>query len=657
MSEAKEYKLGWTFVPRIATQHFGSGKYTTSLPAIGELVSNSFDAGALTVKINLVENELGRFDSIEISDDGHGISPFDLRSRFMAVGVESDVKRSSAERFGRLGIGRLAVFRIGTVSEWESVSRNDNEFPIKLCFKLSDNEQGDILISETTESKLLATGTNVKIYNLRDSGKESLSPQRISADLLSQFCSYLIGNPTKRIFVQNELIDVSQLINEQFREEIPPSANVPTTATLIHMLLDGNVERSRMAGQLLFASKGRTVAAEQPTDPPTPRYLGLIECAYLDSIVTSNREALINMDDGFLELKDEALKRVEVFGDRLKSERDRRFIERARQEEFYPYKTTPSDTVNQVQQAVFDVVLEKVHENINLESMSNKQKKVIFRLLQRSLVNENLMDILGEVANLSDVDIEKFRNVLEQTTLNSIIKLSSEVTERLAFLNVLHDLVYGEISKFVKERSQLHKILEPNCWIFGPRFYLGTSDKSFRSIISKHREAVGLSELSKTEINSISGIQDIPDLFLAATREYPIIPRVHNVLVELKSPSTNLGRKEVEQVRRYAETISESDQFEKKSTRWDIYLVSGTASDEIERDRNQKDRPFGMLYEWENMSVWAFQWSELIAQAREEMKLVREHLQEKSNELRVSDYLRSKFPSILDNLEKAAAPK
>jgi hypothetical protein len=241
---------------------------------------------------------------------------------------------------------------------------------------------------------------------------------------------------------------------------------------------------------------------------------------------------------------------------------------------------------------------------------------------------------------------------LERTTLESIIKLSSEVTSRLAFLDILHQLVYGDLAKHLKERTQLHKIIDSQCWIFGPKFHLATSDQSFREIIRKHRKKAGLSDVSDTALQEIRGVEDIPDLFLAATREYPVEPRHHHVLVELKAPSVGLGPDELRQVRRYAQTVLDSHEFDKPSTYWDVFLVSAKAGKEIQRDRQQKDKPHGCAYDWDNMRVWALEWSEIISNARDELNLVRNHLRKKSDELSVSDYLRENFPDILSSLVK-----
>lgn len=185
---------------------------------------------------------------------------------------------------------------------------------------------------------------------------------------------------------------------------------------------------------------------------------------------------------------------------------------------------------------------------------------------------------------------------------------------------------------------------------------MATSDQSFRKIIKKHRKLAGLDDIPDLRLKEIAGVSDIPDLFLAATRDFPTHPKQYHVLVELKAPKVKLGRTEVEQIRRYAETILESSEFDKASTRWELVLVSSTAANEIQRDREQKDKPFGCLWEWDHMTVWAFQWSEIITRAREEMQLVRQHLKKKSDELSVSDYLRENFPDILGNWNAIPSP-
>jgi hypothetical protein len=649
-STSRAYELPWQYESRIATHHLGSQKYSTSCRALGELVANALDAGAALVDIELTENQLGAIDRVSVCDNGAGMSPADLKSRFVVVGVVP-ASTGDANRLGRLGVGRLAVHRIGSLSKWTTVAAVSGK-KVQSTFTLRTDTSGPLKIVEEDVGPDSPTGTTIEIYNILDTGKERLTTGRIANDLLAQYCSYLLGHPNRRIRVCGEALDVQALIMSRENEVLPASKKVPTEAVLNHLLLRRTVDQSRFPHQVIFSAKGRTVNSHQPEEPLPPQYLGIIECPYLDSIVTSNRELVIEMDEGFASLKEAALGRITEYAKRARAQRKRTFIEQARQEEYYPYRHTSGDPVVSVEQAVYDVALEKIDENANLGNMTRKQQEIVFKLLKRSLENEDLLQVLQEVAKLSDEDVERFRKVLARTTLESIIKLSSEVTNRLTFLDLLHATVYDSEAKKVKERSQLHKIIDPHCWIFGTKFHLATSDKSFREVIRRHRQTAGLPVVDDEMLNAVKGVSDIPDLFMASTRDFPLSPQHHHLLVELKAPNVGLGRKEVEQIRRYADTVLESHEFDKTSTRWDIFLVSSRCSKEIERDRNQKDKPHGVLYEWDNMTLWALEWSEIITNARSEMQLVREHLKRKSEELTISDYLKENFPEILENMTK-----
>jgi hypothetical protein len=184
---------------------------------------------------------------------------------------------------------------------------------------------------------------------------------------------------------------------------------------------------------------------------------------------------------------------------------------------------------------------------------------------------------------------------------------------------------------------------------------MATSDQAFRTVIQRHRERADLPLVSDETITSIKGIDDIPDLFLASKREYPTEKRRHHhLLVEIKAPRVSIGKRERDQIRRYADTILDSQEFDKTTTKWNLYVVSGKVTDEIERDRNQKDLPHGVLWNWDDMTVWAFQWSELVTRARDEMKLVKDNLERKSRQLSVSEALRKEFPDILNSLSDCA---
>jgi hypothetical protein len=643
-----DYTLQWQYEPHVAEEHLGSQKYTTIPRAVGELVANAFDARASEVRIDVALNELGGVDRLVVQDDGVGMNSGVLESRFVRVGVRP-TEKNDAVRLGRFGVGRLAVHRIGTVSEWVTTARHDGKL-VRSTFRLQKGETGPLRVRrESLDTG--KTGTTITVYNLLDS--EAPTGVALAGDLLGQFCAYLLANPARKLFVNGEPIDVLALVEQRERELVDANG---TEATVDHLLLKKSVEASRFPQQVIFSGKGRTVATQQPERTPSSNYLGIVECAYLDQIVSSNRESLIEMDGTFARLKQAVAERVELYRQRLQAEDRKRFIDRAREEDYYPFRAATSDPITTVKQAVYDAMLEGINQHANIEGLTRKQKTVIFRLLNRAMANENLVEVLDEVASLTDDSIKELRDVLKRTTLESLIRLSTEITTRLHFLDVLHDLVYGAPSKHLKERTQLHHILEPHAWLFGPQFHLATSDKSFREVIRRHRDLAKLPPAAEPDMEKVSGLKDIPDLFLASRKAYPVKPKNHHLLVEIKAPRVKLGAKEHGQVARYAKTVSESQEFDKTTTRWDLFLVSAEVSDELDLQRNQNHLPPGVITDAPTLRVWVVTWAELIQRAREELHLAQSHLQRKSSELQTTEFLKEKFPAIHGQME-AKAPE
>ena len=133
----KTYELEWKYNPRLVTNHLGRSKYASTVKALRELVANAFDARAAKVTISLHANELGEVLSLSVRDNGHGISPEVLRTRFTEVAVESS--NSDPSRLGRFGVGRLAVHRIGALSKWITTSVGDDGKKVKCSFAIGDS--------------------------------------------------------------------------------------------------------------------------------------------------------------------------------------------------------------------------------------------------------------------------------------------------------------------------------------------------------------------------------------------------------------------------------------------------------------------------------------------------------------------------------------
>lgn len=90
-----------------------SGVYTPFVKAFKELISNSFDADATSVLVQFTDD----FFSVTVTDDGHGMSPFEFRNDFTRIGGGS--RRWVGERTRR-----------GAIANWKQGDRLPRDGPI-----------------------------------------------------------------------------------------------------------------------------------------------------------------------------------------------------------------------------------------------------------------------------------------------------------------------------------------------------------------------------------------------------------------------------------------------------------------------------------------------------------------------------------------------
>ncbi len=99
------------------------------------------------------------------------------------------------------------------------------------------------------------------------------------------------------------------------------------------------------------------------------------------------------------------------------------------------------------------------------------------------------------------------------------------------------------------------------------------------------------------------------------------------LLIELKRPSTVVGRKESDQLEDYVVTILGQPDFINTSTNWNFYLV-GSEYDEIVKQRiNQENRPHGLMIDKPNCKVWVKSWAEIIRDCETRLNFIQEKLQ------------------------------
>ena len=158
-----------------AVTHLGRNLYSTTPPALAELVANSYDAYATKVDIKLSSN------SISIIDNGKGLNLSELKGKYAIIGSEKQEEEpinglSIRKPMGKKGIGKLAAFSLGdTYTVYSKAKDNKNGW---LTFTLkyhemtkSDNYDVEVseidLPSEFSDYKEYSSGFIVKITGIR----------------------------------------------------------------------------------------------------------------------------------------------------------------------------------------------------------------------------------------------------------------------------------------------------------------------------------------------------------------------------------------------------------------------------------------------------------------------------------------------------------
>src|SRR5690606_28213278 len=122
--------------------------------------------------------------------------------------------------------------------------------------------------------------------------------------------------------------------------------------------------------------------------------------------------------------------------------------------------------IEKANQQLFDIVAINIVDSVDkYTDISNESLKFQFSLLKEVLENNpsDVKRIVSEVLNLPQNKRDDLIELLDQTSLSSIISASKEISSRLHFLRGLEEIVFNtEEKKKTKERSQLHRVLADN---------------------------------------------------------------------------------------------------------------------------------------------------------------------------------------------------
>lgn len=607
-----------------------------------ELIWNALDADASEVRISFDEGALGGIDEVRVGDDGTGMAPEFAVKVFKLLGGswKASQLRSAGNRplHGRAGEGRWKAFGIGPRVRWETVAEvGDKRFLTVIEGRAEQMDGFEIGESAETDRPL---GTTVRIDEFVDPAL-GLRGESAESKVTTTFALALEAYPIK-IFYDSVAIKPGDLQRHRadYKLELAPEHGEASIT-----IIEWSVRVERL---LYLCDAHGTPIQEVEPHIQAPGFDFTAYIRWAGFVEHADKLLLAEMGNPELEpVMGAARERLRDHFRERSSEVTRRVIDTWKQEDAYPYEGEPRGAVEKAERDLFDVVALTAAKTVN--SGDTKAKRLQLRLMKHALETDPgaLHEVLGKVLELPPDRVEELRQLLHQTTLTAIVTAARTITNRLQFLEAMKLLVFDAESKSqLKERSQLHRILANETWLFGEEFALTADDESLNTVLTRHLQLLGRERLADEEVLDHDGRRRIVDLMLARSVEQ-VHSRLDHLVVELKAPKVRIGSHELTQIKTYAYAVMGDDRFNKLDVAWDFVVVSNDLDDFAERERNQTDRKEGLLWQQDDAKIWVKTWAEIIQASEHRLKFVRRALDYTPTQGEALDYLRATHEKYL----------
>ncbi|WP_116769721.1 ATP-binding protein [Maribacter litoralis] len=641
----------------VEQDHIESLTRASGITAISELIWNSLDADSTEIKIEYVKNKLGGYENLTVIDNGLGIEYTRAQDVFGRLGgSEKKLKNTSPSGrhyHGKEGKGRYKSLALGDLVKFTSVYQNGESLKeFTVTFDRNNLSHSNFSDLKTLPKGNTETGFKVEIQNVNQENVNQALDVKFRKEIEQKFASYWINYNDFNIYFNGNKLEFESLIKNTDETDF-----LVEDGELSYRFLIKVIEWS-------FDIKKKTYLCNTKGVPFKELNLGIrstipisifIQSIYVEKLHRENLIDLENFDDILQGAYGEAKKFAREYVRKRLHLYSGEFIKELKSKGLYPYKENADSLVEESKRQVFDIVALQVNEYLpDFENQDDKSKKFTLSLIKEALEKDSssLQRILTEVIELPDEKREELVEILEETSLSSIIDTMTEIKNRLRFINGLEELIYNkELNKNVLERKHLHKILVNETWLFGDEYTYGVDDITLKNVLKEYLKHLGRTDFEEIVTSeSNSELQIIPDVCL--WRQFPQGLPGHktNLIIELKKPKVDAGVEELMQIKLYASRICNDKRFPKEKTKWKFLLITKDIKPDIEPELEQTDRKYGHVVATDLYDVYVLTWGHILNEARTRYEFIKDklniNLMDNQQNL---DYLKSKYSEYLPN--------
>lgn len=661
--EQQRMPISWRGGYTMAVQHYSVEVQSDFLekitrarpaPALAELIWNALDADASRVSVTFHDNEMGGLDRIIIRDNGDGIPRDKAPGYFGSLGG-SWKKAGGATLSGRTlhgeeGRGRFKAFALGAIADWKVVYERDGRlwsYVISMSathiqtVDISDEEEAE---HDAVKGVTLEIGHPIKNF--------ALDSDTVVDELTTIFALYLSDYQSVVVEVAGRRIDPSSLIVERKGYQLQNIVMEDQTYLAKLEIIQWNGINARA----LYLCNDKRFPLSLVSEGRRFHVGGFQFTAYLQSSLFTEMQKkgtmdLAEMQKPVIQALDEAQQKIkDHFVDRAAQEASS-FVQEWKDEQIYPYQGEPANHVEKVERQVFDIVALNVARHMPDFSQAPIQNKQFqLRMLRQAIEKspQELQTILNEVLDLPKRKQDELASLLQNVSLSSIISSAKVVADRLKFLMGLDAILFDKGPKQrIKERSQLHRILAENCWLFGEEFSLSVDDQSLTEVLRAHKKLLKDKIAIDKPVKHPTQKKGIVDLMLSkVTRHHR--EDVKHLVVELKRPSVKIGSKEVSQIEQYAFAVAADDRFKAVDVTWEFWVIS----DDYDRFAEQRitDPATGEIFRKGNTSIFVKTWAQVLNDNRARMQFFQEHLQFEASKEEAIKHLQERHAQYLEGV-------
>ena len=624
-----EFSFEWTTNQNRIRTEIITKQYPYISDVFREILTNSIDAEATNIDIEIYKNGIGGISKVLITDNGYGMTKDTVVNIFSQIATDNKAKNHN--QIGQFGIGRFSVYTLGSLINWETKAKISTDKLSIINFTISDDNTNNVAC-EYIEKQENNTGTKITIEQIHQDKYNGLSKfGTIKNSLSATFAALLFSKKDVKIKLsmfnvkkendkeivyeeKSEIITFDELIVDVEEEKISAS-NI--SGELKHIVLNKSVSLDGNS-QIIFSEKNITVQKEKldTIEIPEHKYIAIVSSDKFSTDLSRNK--IIGLDSDFNEFKQYCISACENFANKKSKEYKIPFILLAAQMEGYPdrFKKTNLNEYEKINKMIYDKCLSVINEKVNFISQSEKIKNIIFSFLDKALCDNNFLSLLQKLIGLSSSEVKELDKILGTLKFEEFSKLYNSTIGRLEFLNSFETLIYDFKEHNIAERTQLQKIIEDNLWLFGEEFNMAYFDKRISTIL----EEEGFN-------SDIEGKDLLPDFFLGFKKQDEIAKKQHILLIEIKKPGVPITSSHKETLLDRFDELTRSSRF--PNTYWHLYLVSDKIQKKFE-DReieNQYNIAISDSQKTKGLGEFkALTWSQIIDIKKQELYFIQKEI-------------------------------